>query len=315
VSRVIRIGTAQSLGSVPGKTPSKIKKVWLERFSVLLKEGADKKADIISFCECGPMHGIFDLKTNDYEYEDVETGELTGFAKGQAKRLNMNIVWPTVGFYMGKLVNCAIVISRAGKIVGVYRKTHLTYRERKEMGYMPGNELNTFDLDFGRIGVLICHDMSFPEPWRVLALRGAEIIFWPSHWRGWGDIYCYSVIKSRAIDNSVYIAHTGYAPDVSWMPGMNLARSGVFDRRGERISNAGFSVGVSVAEIDLDIPDNRQSFSMGKNDDFRKWMLADRRPDLYDVITDKTLVIPTPDEEKVKTETSGKDKKKKEEKE
>ena len=94
----------------------------------------------------------------------------------------------------------ALLFGREGDIVGKYYKTHAavdTYDEQPAYSKPPsgkdkqwfiendpewimkrGNDLPVFDLDFGRIGILICYDGYFPETYRILSLKGAEIIVW-----------------------------------------------------------------------------------------------------------------------------------------
>ena len=79
--------------------------------------------------------------------------------------------------------NSAAVIDRTGELLGVYRKAHvpddpLFY---EKFYFAPGEaEFRAFDTSAGRIGVLICWDQWFPEAARLLALDGAEILFYPS---------------------------------------------------------------------------------------------------------------------------------------
>lgn len=83
--------------------------------------------------------------------------------------------------------NAAVVIDRQGRQVGRYVKVHpvldRTGPERRivfEGGVSPGTEYNVFDLDFGRVGVQICYDVEFPEGWRRLAEKGAELVLYPT---------------------------------------------------------------------------------------------------------------------------------------
>jgi N-carbamoylputrescine amidase len=83
------------------------------------------------------------------------------------------------------LYNTAVLIDR-GELLGLYDKTHLTMDHRPESRalkneqelFLPGGRLGLFDTRFGKIGVLICHDGSYPEMWRCLALEGAKAIVW-----------------------------------------------------------------------------------------------------------------------------------------
>ena len=96
--------------------------------------------------------------------------------------------------------NAALLFGRDGKIIGKYYKTHAAVDKyegepaysRPPAGHTKqwflendpewimkkGNEFPVFDLDFARIGILTCYDGWFPEPFRILSLKGAEILVW-----------------------------------------------------------------------------------------------------------------------------------------
>jgi predicted amidohydrolase/acetyl esterase/lipase len=83
--------------------------------------------------------------------------------------------------------NAAAVIDRNGRLLGRYNKVHpVLDRDGPqgqivlEGGVRPGAEYNVFDLDFGRVGVQICYDIEYPEGWRRLADKGAELVLFPS---------------------------------------------------------------------------------------------------------------------------------------
>ena len=96
--------------------------------------------------------------------------------------------------------NVAVLYNRQGKIHGIYEKVQLPDAET-EQGAVPGNSLPVFETDFGKIGIQICWDSSFPEISRILALNGAEILFCPV----WGYIQGTDewefIPRCRAIDN------------------------------------------------------------------------------------------------------------------
>jgi predicted amidohydrolase len=192
-----------------------------------------------------------------------------------------------LAYYDRAFRNAAIVLDKSGMVLGAYCKVHPTWGERQS-GIVPGDSFPVFDLPFGRIGIMICHDLSFPEAARCLMLAGAEIVFWPTMWSGWGDELSYTVIRSRAIDNAIYLVHVGLAPPPGefWRPGMNMARSGVIDPYGNHLSNAGFEEAIAIAEVNLDKKRVAPHFTSGADDDFRAWVLADRRPDTYGIIAD-----------------------------
>ncbi|HYE33728.1 MAG TPA: carbon-nitrogen hydrolase family protein [Methylomirabilota bacterium] len=101
------------------------------------------------------------------------------------------------------IYNTAVLLGRDGKLVGKYRKTHLP-REEWEAGLSPGNEYPVFETDFGKIGLMICWDVQFPEPARAMALKGAEALFLPI----WGGSEV--LARARAIENHVFLVSSSY---------------------------------------------------------------------------------------------------------
>lgn len=101
------------------------------------------------------------------------------------------------------LFNTAVLLNRDGRVAGTYRKVQLPFEE-VTLGIAPGSDFPVFDTDFGRVGMLICHDASFPEAARELALNGAEVILMPI----WGGRQ--TLVRARAMENGVYLATSGY---------------------------------------------------------------------------------------------------------
>lgn len=231
--------------------------------------------------------------TGEEVLEDARAGSFTRAAAACAARHRMNIILPVAGMVEGVRRNVALAIDRSGRIVGEYYKVHPTRRELAD-GVVAGNDFPVFHLDFGCVGVAICHDLSFPESTRVLALRGAEILVWPTWWSGWGEELCYAVIRSRAIDNGAWLvtASFGIPDDEAWRPGMILGRSGVIGPDGVILSSAGRYVGMTLTDVDLDKPRLAHSFGWAEDSDFWTTVLADRRPDAYGPLSDPGYVIP-----------------------
>jgi predicted amidohydrolase len=137
----------------------------------------------------------------------------------------------------GKLVyNTAILVDRTGRLVGKSRKLYLP-RDEVTDGVTPGRESPVFDTDFGKVGLMICWDVQYPEPAQRLALQGAEIIFLPI----WGGNE--QLVKARAIEDQVYVVTCGYD-----IPSM------IVDLNGKVLASAPLGNGegdVAIAEVDL----------------------------------------------------------------
>ena len=99
--------------------------------------------------------------------------------------------------------NSAFVVGRDGSLTATYRKVQLPVGE-VEAGLSPGDAYAPLDLDFGRVGLLICHDTAFDEPARLLTLAGAEMLLAPA----WGGDL--TQIRARAMDNGVWVVTAGY---------------------------------------------------------------------------------------------------------
>ena len=135
--------------------------------------------------------------------------------------------------------NVAVLIGPDGKVVGKYRKVCLP-REEIAKGLAPGREYPVFDTRFGKVGMLVCWDVHFPEVARGLANAGAEVLALPI----WGGNPL--LARARAVENQVYLVTSTYTDREDWM------RSGVIDLRGDWIALADTWGQVVVADVDLD---------------------------------------------------------------
>lgn len=103
-----------------------------------------------------------------------------------------------------KIYNSAAVIDSSGELVGCYRKSFLWGKEKQV--FTPGpKSYPVFDTSLGKIGVLICYDAEFPEPARLLALQGADIIAVPSVWSKEAEFRWDIQLPARALDNTVFV--------------------------------------------------------------------------------------------------------------
>lgn len=123
---------------------------------------------------------------------------------------NINIVTGSMPLVEnGELYNVAYLCKRNGTIESQY-KIHPTPYENKEWTMQGGNRLNIFDTDFGRIGILICYDVEFPELSRILNDKGMQILivpFWTDTKNGYLRVR--RCAQARAIENECYVAIAG----------------------------------------------------------------------------------------------------------
>jgi predicted amidohydrolase len=106
---------------------------------------------------------------------------------------------------------------------GVQEKLHLTRWEREEWLVSPGTRLRLFETDFGKLAILICYDVEFPELARVAAREGAMLVAVPSctdDRQGFLRVrYC---AHARAIENQVYVVHAGTVGSLPMVPAVSL---------------------------------------------------------------------------------------------
>ena len=213
MARTVNIGAVQLPAWTEGTTAQERKAWHLAQLEHWLHAAGRAGVDIVCFGETATTYGIQAAPGDTAVFEDAYDGQAAQLAARLARDYAMAVVLPLAARYRGRLHNIALVFDRRGTIIGHYAKVHPTRGEMAQ-GIEAGDTFPVFDLDFGRIGVCICHDLSFPESTRALAVGGAEIIFWPHWWSGWGEELCTAVIKSRAIDNAAYLVSASFGqPD------------------------------------------------------------------------------------------------------
>lgn len=148
------------------------------------------------------------------------------------------------------IYNSAYVIDD-GKLIGKYRKIHLFTPMKEDYFLKPGNEPLICNTSAGRIGVLICYDVRFPELPRRLTLEGAEMLVVPAEWPHPRLDHWRTILKARAIENQLFII----AANRCGRQGMVrfCGNSMILNPWGEIISEAGEKEETITAEIDLSL--------------------------------------------------------------
>jgi agmatine deiminase len=215
-------------------------------------------------------------------------GKSTELFSGLAKKHGIVIIAPLFEKSReGKFYNTAVVINCDGEIMGTYRKAHIPYDPyfyEKDYFESGDTDYQVFNTSFARIGVLICYDQWFPEAARINALRGAEIIFYPtaigcvkgytSADGDWHDAWK-TVQRAHAIANGIHIAavnRVGEEDELEFWGG-----SFICDSFGKVVAEASTTKEeVLIAKLDL-----------GKNKKIQEgWgFLRNRRPDTYKQLT------------------------------
>jgi len=230
--RMVRVATVYDRPAKRTKGPEEN----LNFFAEVIDKAAMHKPDIICLGE-----GITVVSTGKSYVDVAETipGPSTRLLGWLSKKYDCYIV---AGLYERdgeKVFNTSVLTGPDGELVGKYRKTCLP-REEIEGGIMPGHEYPVFDTRFGKVGMMICWDLAFPEVARRLANRGAEIIFAPI----WGGID--TLARARAIENQVYLVTSTYNSGTKIR-----VPTVIYDRSGDALAVAMKDHSIVVADIDL----------------------------------------------------------------
>jgi beta-ureidopropionase len=98
-----------------------------------------------------------------------------------AKKHGMYVICPIREQAGAEQYNTAVLLDRQGQVAGQYRKVFVFWGE----GLLPSRDgVKAFDTDFGRISILTCFDLNFPELWQQADALDADIVFWPSAYTG-----------------------------------------------------------------------------------------------------------------------------------
>ena len=179
----------------------------------------------------------------------------------------------------GNVYNTCYVFDREGKQIGKHRKVHLfdidvkggqTFKESDTL--TAGDSDTVFDTEFGKIGVMLCFDIRFPELSRMMVNDGARIVFVPAAFNmTTGPAHWELSFRTRALDNQIYMVGCAPARDVS-AGYISWGHSIVTDPWGRVIDRLDEKKGILLAELDMDYEEQvREELPL----------LKSRRKDIY----------------------------------
>lgn len=159
------------------------------------------------------------------------TDQLVELMASLAIQYNINIIAGSMPVYKnGKLTNDSYLFRRDGTSE-VQTKLHITPDEKHYWGCQGGDQLQVFETDVGKIGILICYDVEFPELARILAAQGMRILFVP-YWTDTKSAYLRvrHCAQARAIENECYVVMTGSVGNIPNISNMDIqySQSAVF---------------------------------------------------------------------------------------
>ncbi|WP_439651377.1 GNAT family N-acetyltransferase [Mesonia aestuariivivens] len=233
------------------------------------------------------------MATYNHMKEPEAIRKLAGFTNTIIERFselsvsyNINIISGSMPEMIdGKLYNVGYLCKRDGSI-DRFEKIHVTPDEAKVWGMQTGNVVKTFDTDCGKIGILICYDVEFPELSRLLAEEGMDILFVPfltDTQNGYSRVKLCA--QARAVENECYVAIAGSVGNLPNVHNMDIqyAQSAVFTPCDFAFPSNGIKAEATpntemilVADVDIDLLRELHTFGSVHN-------LKDRRKDIYEV--------------------------------
>jgi len=204
---------------------------------------------------------------------------------------NINIIAGSMPVYEDhKLYNVSYLLHRDGNIDAQY-KLHITPDEQSYWGLQGGDTVKVFKTDAGRIGILICYDVEFPELSRIMAEQQMDILFVP-YWTDTKNAYLRvrRCAQARAIENECYVVVSGSVGNLPRVENMDIqySQSAVFSPSdfsfphdaivAEATPNTETTL---VSDLDLELLKKIRTQGSVRN-------LQQRRKDLYEVVLKKS---------------------------
>ena len=226
----------------------------LGRVAEALTDAARRGADLAVFPEATQARFGSDLRSIAEPLNGTFGTGLAQAARSTGVALVAGVFEPAPD---GRVYNTAVAYDGAGTLVAAYRKIHLfdSLGERESAMVAPGSEPVVTDLAGIRTGIMTCYDVRFPELARALVAGGAELIVIPAAWAAglFKEEHWVTLVRARAIENTVWVAAACQVPDASAPPTRaptGIGRSLLVDPMGVVRTDLGPFAGVGVADLD-----------------------------------------------------------------
>lgn len=252
-----------------------------------IRAAAEREAHLVIFPECALTGYAFNSLEEAIPFAEKPAGPSS---QAIADACRETKAYAVVGFIEAdgdKFYNAAMLVGPDG-VVGSYRKIHLPFIGIDRF-LTPGDRpFQVFDLPFGKVGVNICYDISFPESARVLKLLGAELIALITNWPTAAWRSPAFVANTRALENHVfYAAADRVGTERGWQ---FIGRSKVIDCNGDTLAEAGPDAEeLLIAAVELQEANNNHIVNVAGAYEVDR--VKDRRPELYNIISDSTAPV------------------------
>ena len=246
-----------------------------------IREAAAHDAQLVIFPECALTGYCFDSLDEAAPFAEPLDGPSAQAIAAACREADVYAIAGFIERQGDRYYNGAMVVGPAG-VVGSYRKVHLPFLGVDRF-LTPGDRpFEVIHLPFGRIGVNICYDASFPEAARALKLLGAEMVILPTNWPGGAWRTAEFIVNARASENHLHFAAVNrVGTERGWQ---FIGRSKVVDCMGDTVVEASREQAEIVyATLDMEWSNRNKIVNVAGSYEIDR--LADRRPEFYGVIT------------------------------
>lgn len=247
-----------------------------------IRAAAEREAQLVIFPECALTGYAFNSLDEAVPFAEKLDGRS---AQAIAEACRETRAYAIAGFIEADgdmFYNAAMIVGPDG-VVGSYRKVHMPYIGIDRF-LTPGDRpFQVFDLPFGKVGVNICYDISFPEPARILKLMGAELIALITNWPTAAWRSPQFVAQTRALENHVfYAAVDRVGTERGWE---FIGRSKMIDCNGDTLSEASADAEeLLVVSVELSEANNNRIVNVAGAYEVDR--VKDRRPEFYNTISE-----------------------------
>ena len=246
-----------------------------------LEEAAAAGAQLLVLPECAIPGYMFDSAEEALPYAEEIPGPTTEAFERECARLGVHAITGLLERDGDSLYNAAILVGPDG-LIGSYRKTHLPFLGVDRF-VTPGDEFKVFDTALGRIGLIICYDLRFPEVTRTLALHGADMVALPTNFPMAAKLQCDVIAPARAAENRIYLLVANRVGKERW--GEFCGWSQIVDPYGTRLAEAGETEeALLVADVELEKARDKDYVVPGE---YELYLFGHRRPELYGALVEE----------------------------
>lgn len=147
-----------------------------------------------------------------------------------------------------KVFNTIYVVDN-GVLAGVYRKIHLFSLLGEDRAFCGGDRWLLADTSIGKVGVIICYDLRFPELTRRLALEGARVICVPAQWPKPRQEHWRTLLRARAIENQLFVVSCNACGRIGKLDFFGMSM--IINPKGELLAEAGEEQCEIAADLEM----------------------------------------------------------------